>query len=283
MSAWENRVVVDIVVSDAAVRESTRILLEAYDHAGREYASGRDYILSAGPHPDCVVTDGVLADMTGLEFIEHLRTSGDDTPAVMMTARIDAELAARAKRLSLKLLERPPLTDGLVESIKDARTRTGHDRAGNATAARFPAAQEAANGQAPSWVDNAGTGVAIFDAEHHTLNEMVLDYYDAVLAGEPDHSLDELFARMAAHAADHFVHEENYMRFAAYPDAARHIAAHQALAAALTEVPNMMRNLGQDRSLRALEVLRFLKRWLMDHILGEDRALGAYLNGRGIR
>jgi len=281
-AALNRQVVVDVVVSDSAVRESTRILLDVHDHAGRDFVSGKDYILAGNPHPDCLVTDGVLIDMTGLELLEHLRISGDNTPAVMMTTRIDTDLTTRAERLSFKLLEKPPLTDGLIGTIRDACEHDGYDHRDAESAPRFPAAFEAADGQTPSWIDNAGTGVAIFDAEHRELNEKVLDYYDAILAGEPRESLDQLFARLVVHAAEHFVHEENYMRFASYPDMAGHVAAHQALAKALGEVPAITRNVGQDRSTCALEVLRFLKRWLMDHILGDDRALGAYLNSRGI-
>jgi len=275
---------VDIVASDAAVRESTRILLDVYEYAGRDYASGRDYILDGASHANCLVTDGVLSDMTGLELLDHLRTNGDTTPAVMMTGRIDAEMASRAERLSLKLLEKPPLADSLLDTIHDACFEdVAREAPSPAAASRFPASLEEEAAQSPSWIDHAGTGVAIFDAEHRKLNEMVLDYYDAILSGEPKAALDALFGRLAVLTADHFVHEENYMRFAGYPESDRHIAAHRLLVEALKDVPSIAGGAGDDRSIRALEVLRFLKHWLMEHILAEDRKLGGYLNSRGIR
>lgn len=273
---------VDVVVSDAAVRESTRILLDVHEYAGRDYALGRDYILGGGPHPACVITDRVLADMTGLELLEHIRTSGDATPAVMMTGRIDAEILARAEKLSLKLVEKPALSDELFESIEGACLAGAHlPSNGEGVAARFPASFEA--GEAPSWIDHAGTGVAVFDAEHRKLNEMVLDYYDAVLAGEPKAALDQLFERLCALTADHFTHEENYMRFVGYPDAPRHMKSHRNLLEALKKVPDIAGHDKDDRSARALEVLRFLKRWLMGHIVAEDAKLGVFLNEHGIR
>jgi hemerythrin-like metal-binding protein len=275
---------VDVVVSEPAVRESTRILLDVHDFAGRDFALGRDYILGGTPHPNCLITDRILTDMTGMELLEHLRTSGDATPAVMMTGRIDAETVTRAGRLSLTLVEKPPLSDALFDSIEEAcHSGAASDPKAATVSARFPAAFEAAQDETPCWIDHAGTGVAVFDAEHRRLNEMVLDYYDAILAREPQASLDHLFERLAALTTDHFTHEENYMRFVGYADAGRHMGAHRSLITALMKVPEIAGHDGEDRSLRALEVLRFLKHWLMDHIAEEDTKLGGYLNDRGIR
>ena len=283
-SISSERIRVDVVASDDAVRESTRILLEVYDCSAGDYASGSAYILGNHSYANCLLTDQDLSDMTGLDLLEHLRTSGDNTPAVMMIGRSDAETIARAERLSVKLLEKPPLSDSLLRTIQQAchlPAARGPDAA-SAMAPRFPASFEATEGHAPNWIDNAGTGIAVFDAEHRQLNEMVIDLYDAILAGESKAALDDLFGKLAGHATDHFAHEENYMRFSGFPDSARHIEAHQQLAKALMDVPAIeVRQ--ENRSARALEVLRFLKHWLMEHILTDDRNLGAYLNSQGIR
>jgi hemerythrin-like metal-binding protein len=275
---------VDVVVSDAAVRESTRILLEVHGYPASDYASGSEYILGDHPHSHCVLTDYDLSDMTGFELLEHLRTRGDKTPVVMMTGRIDGEVVSRAGSLSILLLEKPPLSDSLVETIaKACRAALARgSEAPPATAARFPASFDAAEEQSPSWIDTAGTGVAIFDAEHRELNEMVIDLYDAILSGASKDALDDLFGNLAHQATDHFAHEENYMRFSDYPESARHIEAHNRLTKALISVPVIEVQEG-DRAARALELLRFLRDWLMEHILTDDRNLGAHLNSRGIR
>jgi hemerythrin-like metal-binding protein len=275
---------VDVVVSDAAVRESTRILLEVHGFPASDYASGSEYILGDHPHSICVLTDYVLSDMTGFELLEHLRTRGDKTPAIMMTGRIDGELESRAESLSVLLLEKPPLSDSLLGTIRQAcqPTTARGDEATPATVPRFPASFEAAEELFPSWMDTAGTGVAIFDAEHRELNEMVIDLYDAILAGAPKEALDDLLDKLAHHATDHFAHEENYMRFSDYPGTAQHIEAHNRLTKALKGVP-VIDVQEEDRAARALEVLRFLRDWLMEHILTDDRNLGTYLNSRGIR
>lgn len=275
---------VDVVASDAAVRESTRILLEVHGYSARDYATGSDYILADHPHSKCVLADYVLSDMTGFELLEHLRTRGDKTPAVVMTGGIDGELASRAEHLSVLLLEKPPLSDCLLGTVRQA-CQTAAARgteAPPAMAPRFPASFDTTEEQVPSWIDNAGTGIAIFDAEHRELNEMVIDLYDAILAGASKDALDDLFDRLAHHATDHFAHEENYMRFSDYAESARHIEAHNRLTKALMDIP-ITEVQEENRSARALEVLRFLRDWLMEHILTDDRNLGAHLNSRGIR
>ena len=277
-------VTVDVVVSDAAVRESTRILLDINEYDGQNFTSGTEFIL-AGRHTDCLLTDRILSDMTGLDLLEHLRVSGDATPAVMMTGRIDAEMAAHAGRLSLALIEKPPLSDSLLDSIRDACRHSASCASAHAVAvpARFPAALEATEAHNPSWIDHAGTGVAIFDAEHRKLNELVMDYYDAILAGEEEGSLNKLLQKLAEETEWHFTHEENYMRFTGFDDGGHHVETHRRLSEALRRVPTLARSSEESRTFAALAVLRFLKHWLIGHIVNEDRALGAFLNSKGIR
>jgi hemerythrin-like metal-binding protein len=275
---------VDVVVSDTAVRESTRILLDVYECLGNDYASGTEYILGGVHDIDCLLTDRVLSDMSGLELLEHLRTSGDTTPAVMMTGWTDLEMISRAKRLSLTLLDKPALSESLLHSIYHA-TEEASEPTGSATgdvAQRFPASFDPKEARHPSWIENAGTGVAIFDAEHRQMSDMAMDFYDAILSGESQSALSAHFKALTAVAAEHISHEENYMRFAEYPELERHSAVHRQMMQELDRAPLTNIRNSENRAARALEVLRFLKHWLMDHVLSDDRKLGAYLNCRGI-
>lgn len=255
---------VDVVVSDPAVRESTRLLLELQQAEGRDFPAGTDFILKSLQDADCIVLDMELNDMSGAELVDHLRTSGDATPIVLLTANGHGPRTAEA----VTLLRKPFAMEKLVSAIEAACAESK----GDDEAAPFS-----------SWINEARIGVEALDKEHDELAELVLDFYDAVLSDETGRALRQRFDALAAYTDAHFAHEENYMRFTGFPGRDKHIRAHERLKARLKEIPPLKGRKWNSRSATALAVLRFLKKWLVAHILNEDRELGAYLNSKNIR
>lgn len=287
-----SRIKVDVIASDDAVRESTRMLLEMHDYSGRDYTSGLEYILGSAARPYCVLTSRELPDMSGLDLIEHLRTCGETTPAIMILERIDQQMASRAALLSLKLLETPATADRLLGSILDCCfehvTRENAERNQNvggsfASADPFASECEHAGTSFSNWSNKANVGIATFDTEHANLFEMVVDIYDAALTGEPHLSQRNLFEKLLNYTSAHFAHEEKYMRFTDYPERLRHTEAHRRLEKSVVKRLIITDGSRTKRAEFALETVRYLRRWLMDHIFNEDRALGAFLNTKNLR
>lgn len=286
------RIKVDVIASDSAMRESTRMLLEMHDYAGQDYASGMEYLLGGATRPHCVLTDHMLSDMTGVDFVEHLRTCGETTPAVMLLARADQQMASQATRLAFKLVETPATPSHLLGSIFDScfepvtRAVAAHmQSAGGALAGSgvSTSGEVLVDTSFSNWSDEASVGIAVFDGEHANLFALAIDIYDAALAGEPELVLCNLLARLQSDASLHFAHEEEYMRFADYPGRHGHAEAHRALKKDLLERLTITDKRRTDPAGFALETVRFLKRWLMGHIRNEDTALGVFLNTRNLR
>jgi FixJ family two-component response regulator len=112
---------VDIIDDDDAVRDSTRALLESYGYEVRDHASAEQFLQAPGLKPDCLLVDQHMPGMTGLDLLEHLRSRGDQTPALMMTGRSDPTLEPRAARIGVTLLHKPVPEDQLVLWIERAR------------------------------------------------------------------------------------------------------------------------------------------------------------------
>jgi hemerythrin len=72
----------------------------------------------------------------------------------------------------------------------------------------------------------------------------------------------------------HFAAEERLMLLHAYPDYDRHRAAHEGLAG---RVAGLFAKFQQGEPVITLQLAKFLRDWLTDHILGMDKELGAYL------
>jgi hemerythrin-like metal-binding protein len=80
---------------------------------------------------------------------------------------------------------------------------------------------------------------------------------------------------LVAYTATHFAREEEAMQKRAYPDAAAHLAEHEAFR---QEIGEFMDRLRAGDTMLTLGVMKFLKNWLTDHILTVDKRLAAYLN-----
>jgi FixJ family two-component response regulator len=69
----------------------------------------------------CLLLDQHMPGMTGLEFLEVLRTSRKGLPVIMITARSDAGFRERALRAgAVALLDKPVADDDLVRAIDTA-------------------------------------------------------------------------------------------------------------------------------------------------------------------
>jgi FixJ family two-component response regulator len=106
--------------------ESFRIaLVESLSSLGYDadgYASAEDYIGSIGGRSfNCVVTDIHMPGMSGLDLMKRLATGGSTTPVVLITARSDKNLEAKAAAAGAACMLRKPFEiNDLIKCIEGA-------------------------------------------------------------------------------------------------------------------------------------------------------------------
>jgi hemerythrin len=131
------------------------------------------------------------------------------------------------------------------------------------------------------WTEKLSVGVKQFDAEHQKLVGMVNDLFDAVQAGKGKDLLGPILDGLISYTKTHFANEEKYFAQHQYPNFQAHKAEHDALAKQVLDVQAKFKA-GASAAL-SMEVMNFLKNWLVKHILGTDKAYGPFLNGKGIK
>jgi hemerythrin len=131
------------------------------------------------------------------------------------------------------------------------------------------------------WNDKLATGVGVFDGEHKKLVGMVNNLYDAVQGGQGKDALGKILDGLIDYTKSHFGREEEYMTKHAYPDIAAHKKEHADLARQVLDVQAKYK--AGATSTLSLEVLNFLKNWLIKHIQGTDKKYGPFLNAKGVR
>ena len=111
-----------VVDDDESFRIALVESLSSLGYGADGYASAEDYIGSfVGKRFNCVVTDIHMPGMSGLDLTEYLASQGSTTPVVLITARSDADLAARAAATGAACLLRKPFEIGeLIACIEGA-------------------------------------------------------------------------------------------------------------------------------------------------------------------
>jgi len=110
---------------------------------------------------------------------------------------------------------------------------------------------------------------------HHQLQGALIDAYEAALLDGSDRRLSaETLARLVEFTAVHFADEERLMRARGYPGLEAHHLAHQ-------RAMEQIIDLEKDASVATREIslgnIHRLRRWLLDHVAGLDRAFADWL------
>jgi two-component system response regulator FixJ len=121
--AAADRQTVYIVDDDAAVRESTRALLESYDLAVQEFDSAHSFLKGAflrgfkAGCKACLLLDLNMPEMNGLELLEQLRRLKIGLPVIIVTGQGNTDVAERARRAGAFAFLQKPVDDSLIAAV----------------------------------------------------------------------------------------------------------------------------------------------------------------------
>lgn len=137
-----------------------------------------------------------------------------------------------------------------------------------------------------AWREEYAVGVAVIDSQHRTLlgllNEVcTVDESLPVEPGMPGR-LTRPLEKLNDYAGYHFLAEEALMRehLPVDEDSAAHIGAHRSYWASIASFRQRYEQGGEPVG---AELVSYLERWWLQHILETDRRLGQRLNQAGVR
>lgn len=126
------------------------------------------------------------------------------------------------------------------------------------------------------WNDSLITGVRQIDLQHQELIELINALEAAHAAGRRQEAIEEELPKLNAYVLFHFGTEGSLMP-AADPD---HVAAHRRQHA---EFADRIAALRQEpaENIDLPELIAYLNRWLVEHIMKTDRELGRQILAQG--
>jgi FixJ family two-component response regulator len=120
-----------VVDDDRSIRNATQDLLNAAGYSTLTFENARSFLgSSARASVDCLVADMRMPGMTGLELHEHLASSGDSIPTVIITAHPEEATRERARQAGITcFLPKPFTPDELLVCVRRALARSAARRA----------------------------------------------------------------------------------------------------------------------------------------------------------
>ncbi len=127
------------------------------------------------------------------------------------------------------------------------------------------------------WKDDYETGIATIDRQHKTLVGMTTILEEATKAYEEmTQETGEILKDLVDYVKVHFRDEEEVMKKISFPEYSRHVELHKELVNEVRDILLVLKNGGR---INNAELLVFLQKWLLEHIIIEDKKIGQYLFG----
>ncbi len=124
------------------------------------------------------------------------------------------------------------------------------------------------------WNENYSVGVKELDAQHQMLFNYINELHDAMKAGKSKDIISSTLQKLSDYARVHFTAEEKMMEQKKYPDLAKHKTEHMKF---FEKVTDYQMNFNHKSFMTSLEIMDFLKNWLMGHILDTDKKYTPYM------
>ncbi len=125
------------------------------------------------------------------------------------------------------------------------------------------------------WNDKLSVGVDAIDSDHKHLVGLVNELHDAMKAAKGKEVLGKVLDGLITYTKTHFGREEVEMAKHAYPKASEHIREHTNLTKQVLDVQAKFK--AGNNAVLSMEVMAFLRDWLLKHIQASDKALGDFL------
>lgn len=115
-----------LVDDDDAVRRALTFSLELEGLSVEAHEGGPSLLAAPPAKGGCLVVDYYMPGMDGVTLVERLRDTRIELPAILITAKADPDMRARAEAAGIALVLEKPLEDAaLLDGIRAVLGRAG--------------------------------------------------------------------------------------------------------------------------------------------------------------
>lgn len=129
------------------------------------------------------------------------------------------------------------------------------------------------------WKPEYSVSVSKFDQQHKKLFSLAETLHQAMLAGRGRDVLAALLADLITYTRVHFAAEEDLLDRHQYPELVHHRFEHAQL---MLKTAEYQKRLDAGDFHFTIDIMEFLQRWIVNHVLQTDTRYGNYLNRLGV-
>lgn len=112
---------ISVVEDDASLRDAVVELVESLGYRARGHDCAEAFLAEGDLASDCIITDIQMPGLSGIDLKRRLDALGSRAPVIMVTARTEAPLLARARQSGPVCLLQKPFTDeALIACLQSA-------------------------------------------------------------------------------------------------------------------------------------------------------------------
>lgn len=130
------------------------------------------------------------------------------------------------------------------------------------------------------WNTELSVGIKEIDDQHKDWLNIVNELHENINTGKSKETLRNTIDKLVKYSEDHFNTEERYMFRYQYPGYENHKKEHLDFTGKIIEFRD---NFNLSTLISSLEVMDFLKKWLMHHILETDLKYSPFLLQKGLK
>lgn len=127
------------------------------------------------------------------------------------------------------------------------------------------------------WRDAYSVGIPEIDDQHKGLVRLINKLQEAMMEGHGKSVLSGILDDLIRYTQSHFAFEEGMLRKRGYSQLAAHCAEHKRLTGEVVGLRDKFKN---GKVTVSMEVMKFLKDWLANHIMSRDQAYAKELNAK---
>ena len=131
-----------------------------------------------------------------------------------------------------------------------------------------------------NWRDDYSVNIEKIDNQHKKLFDYINEIHEAMKARKTKEELGQIIDKLAGYTIEHFNTEEQLFAKYNFPDAQNHKFEHKVF---IDKVENFKKDFEKGKLLLSLEIVNFLKDWLVNHINGTDQQYSDFLNEKGVK
>ncbi|MDR3773958.1 MAG: bacteriohemerythrin [Terracidiphilus sp.] len=130
-----------------------------------------------------------------------------------------------------------------------------------------------------TWSDEYSVNLKAVDDQHKYLIGILNELHEAMMKGRAQSTTGDLLHQLADYKQTHFVMEERFMERAGFPGLAAHRTCHEELS---LQIDEYMQRFQRGEVALDLESLHFLRDWVGNHMVNEDREFSQWLHEHGV-